>query len=351
MRALVWPWLSSVILVLFVGQVSVAIVSDEPLSECGGQSLGQLTGHYLRGLTNYRLGSFPQAVDDLSLALQECPTNEWVMYYLVRAQLGNKNYQKAEELGRILVRQKPAFARGYFVLGYSYFELHQWSMAAEQLQTAVRLEPEFWESHLLLGSALVLLNRKREAEGEFREAVILNPGSPDSHYYLGRLLFTRNRFPEALTEFSSMLELDPNSAKAYDNLGATHVAMGHFDVAALDFQRAIQLGKETGVPSEWPYINLGKLNYDTGEAESSRPLFLEAVRINPKNDVGFFWLGKTRFAMGQFEEARESLEKAISIYGENSDYHYFLSKIYQKLGKNEEARASLARFLELQKKH
>jgi len=111
----------------------------------------------------------------------------------------------------------------------------------------------------VLGSTDVLLKKMEDAERELSRAADLNPNEPETHYYLGRLYFARNKFPLAMGEFSKMLQLDPSSLKAYDNLGVTRQATGHFEGAEADFKRAIDLSRRTGTPSEWPYINLGKL--------------------------------------------------------------------------------------------
>jgi tetratricopeptide (TPR) repeat protein len=303
--------------------------------------------HYQRGVENYHSGRYTEAIEELEQAVRLDPRNEWTTYYLIRAYLANKDRLSAENLASGLIRQNPTFARGFFLLGYIYFDTHQWTLAAENLQTAVRMEPNFWESRMFLGSTYVLLGRLTEAEEELRVAVNLNPQSPETHYYIGRLHFTKNMFPEALQEFSRMLELDPLSVKAYNNLGLTRLALDQAEAAKTNFQEAIRLGEKSGTPSEWPYINLGKMEYEKGKAETACRLFSQAVEINPQNDVSHFWLGKCLLRMGQTEQARDCLEKAVGIYPKSSEYYYLLANIYRKLGRETAAQVALERYLKL----
>src|SRR5207245_5656645 len=121
----------------------------------------------------------------------------------------------------------------------------------------------------------------------------------------------------------------------------------HVETAESDFKKAIDLGQTTGTRSEWPYVNLGELYYEQGSPDRSVNLRAQAVRMNPQNDVGLFWLGKCQFALGQFEQARDSLEKALAIYPRSPEYHYFLARIYRKLGNSDAATFYLRRFEEL----
>ncbi len=303
--------------------------------------------YFERGVESYQSARYTEAIEELEQAVRLDPGNEWTTYYLIRAYLGSRDRPSAEKLVKGLIREKPYFSRGFFLLGYIYFDTHQWTLAAENLQTAVGMEPNFWESRMFLGSTYVLLSRLTEAEKELRVAVNLNPQNPETHYYMGRLHFTKNMFPEALQEFSRMLELDPASIKGYNNLGLTRLALGEPDTARTNFQDAIRLGEKSGAPSEWPYINLGKMEYEKGKAETACRLFSQAVEINPQNDVSHFWLGKCLLMMGRTEQARDCLQKAVGIYPKSSEYYYLLANIYRKLGHDTAAQMALDRYLKL----
>ena len=306
--------------------------------------------HYEQGLTYYRSGEYKLAAKEFEQALQENPRNAWISYYLARTHLDDEDQAAARSLAQTLVDQHPTFSRGYFLLGYVYFKSQQLELGERALKKAIELEPNYSESHLILGSTYVLLKNLELAEREMMEAVELDPRNPETHYYLGRLYFTRNKFPVAREEFQKMLQLDPSSVKAYNNLGITEKATGHFDIAESDFKKAIDLSQTSRTPSEWPHVNLGELYYEQGRLDLSLDFLAQAVRINPNNDVGLFWLGKCQFTMGKFEQARYLLEKAIAIYPQSPEYHYFLSTIYRKLGNLDAAKSCLRRFEELRAK-
>ncbi len=305
---------------------------------------------YTQGLTYYRSKEYAAAVEAFNRALKENPGSPWLIYHLARSHLHLKNRAAAEVLAKKLVHEDPSFARGYFLLGYIQFEERQYPLAEQNLRRAVQLEPAYWESHQALGLTYVLQDRHEEAEEELREAVQLNPNDPDAHYYMGRLYSTRSKFVAALEEFSKMRDLDPLSVKAYNNLGTTRLALNQVTAAIADFQKAMELGTETGNPSEWPYINLGKFYYERGKRDQGLALLKRAVEINPQYDIGQYHLGKCLFALGLTEKARDAVEKAIDIHSKSPDYFYFLANICKKLGRMDEASAAFRRFEALRKK-
>ena len=325
-------------------------VAHRPMALSNQDSYPERSKHYEQGLTYYHSGEYKLAAKEFEQALQENPRNAWVSYYLARTHVDDKDRAAAATSAQMLIDQYPNFSRGYFLLGYVYFKTDQWELGERALKKAIELEPDYSESHLILGSTYVLLKNLELAEREMIEAVDLDPHNPETHYYLGRLYFTRNKFPVAREEFQKMLQLDPSSVKAYNNLGSTEKATGHFEIAESDFKKAIELSQTSGTPSEWPYVNLGELYYEQGRLDRSLDFFAQAVRINPQNDVGLFWLGKCQFTLGQLEQAKNLLEKAIAIYPQSPEYHYFLSKIYRKLGDFDAAKVCLREFEELRGK-
>jgi tetratricopeptide (TPR) repeat protein len=325
-------------------------VAQQPVASSNHESYPEQSNHYEQGLTYYRSSEYRLAAKEFEQALQENPKNAWISYYLARTHLENKDQATATSLAQTLIDQHPTFSRGYFLLGYVYFKSQQWELGERALKKAIELEPNYSESHLILGSTYVLLKNLELAEREMIEAVELDPQNLETHYYLGRLYFTRNKFPVARGEFQKMLQLDPSSAKAYNNLGITEKATGHFEMAESDFKKAIDLSQTGKTPSEWPYVNLGELYYEQGRLGLSLEFLAQAVRINPQNDVGLFWLGKCQFTMGRLGQAKDLLEKAIAIYPPSPEYHYFLSKIYRKLGDLDAAKRCLRRFEELRGK-
>jgi tetratricopeptide (TPR) repeat protein len=176
--------------------------AQQPLTLSNVTASLQQNKHVEQGLAYYRSGEHKLAVQEFEQALQEIPNNQWISYYLARAHFGNNNREAGERLTKKLVREHAEFSRGHFLLGYVYFETHQWTLAESALKKAIQLEPNYWEPHLVLGSTYVLMKRTEDAERELGRAVDLNSDDPETHYYLGRLYFDRNKFPLALMMFS-----------------------------------------------------------------------------------------------------------------------------------------------------
>jgi tetratricopeptide (TPR) repeat protein len=85
--------------------------------------------------------------------------------------------------------------------------LKDFSAAAEQFQLIIKKRPDFAEGHFLLGNAYAAGGRLSEAIGEFRATLQLKPDLADGHVALARALAMTGRKDEAAQPYQRALTL------------------------------------------------------------------------------------------------------------------------------------------------
>ena len=86
---------------------------------------------------------------------------------------------------------------------------------------------------------------------------------------------------------------------------------------------------------------------EMNRAEEARPLFKQALDVDPDNVNAYVQLGRVHHATKNFKEARGVLEEAIQINPFNPLIYRLLGDAYAALGENEKAQQAKATLAKL----
>ncbi len=131
--------------------------------------------------------------------------------------------------------------------------------AIANLQAIVKEKPNFAEGHYVLAHAYFNQEKYPQAEAEFKRVLELNPQYKDARFNLGLVYLSERRLDDARTAFSQVLANDPNDADAHYGLGLVLAESGNYEAAIPELKQAISLGPQVpGVYSELgnAYANL-----------------------------------------------------------------------------------------------
>lgn len=140
----------------------------------------EVENYLIIGLSNYKLGKFKEAIDNLI---------------------------KVTELD---TRNKTAFhglTKSYFNLGTLYFKKQDFIQAIDN----------------------------------FEKVTALNPQYIDAYYALGGIYFKLGNFPEVIKNFRELVKLEPNHDEAYQILGSSYLKIGDLDNAIMYFTKVVSL--------------------------------------------------------------------------------------------------------------
>lgn len=143
----------------------------------------------------------------------------------------------------------------------------------------VRDHPAFAETWLLLGRAQYLLNQPTAAEQALRRFLQMDTNSVNGHFQLGMSLLAQKRFQEAAATFQHATTLKRDFGPAFFNLGFALAKSGKQREAVPAFQEAIRQNPEM-IDA---YILLADLYVQLGQNAQATQLAILAERLNPSD--------------------------------------------------------------------
>jgi tetratricopeptide (TPR) repeat protein len=207
-------------------------------------------------------------------------------------------------------------------------------------------------------------------------------GSLAAQYLLtGQQHYDQGRIDQSIVAFEAGLEAARRDshlpqaetiADLHAKLGNAYMLRGHPDLAADSYKSALRL--VPNLTSCW--CNLGNVHLQTGRAQESIPLYLQALKLSPRHWVSRtnlvealmatrqylvarailqelieerpqdgqlqHQLGKAFFELNETEMAIRHFEQAVALNPDDADSRYWIGGIKQKMGDIDAAQAAYA---------
>jgi tetratricopeptide (TPR) repeat protein len=193
----------------------------------------------------------------------------------------------------------------------------------------------------------VLLDDYVDAMKWLQKAVSMEPRNTDAWYSLGRAYYTVARLDEAQKAFQNVLNLDPVNGKAENNLGLIYESSGAPTAAIEAYEKAIAWQKDSLLPSEQPYVNLGNILMEQGRMKEALAPLEKAVTLAPDNAYCRLTLGVYYHKSGRLEDGRRELERATQLDPNNAAAHFQLGRLYKDMHVLDRAQAEFERTAEI----
>jgi tetratricopeptide (TPR) repeat protein len=202
----------------------------------------------------------------------------------------------------------------------STFKIADAQAGIERLKRATTIDPNFAAAYAEEAHALRFLSWLLHPDGPTdpeleRQAAALNDKALSLDPELGEAWVERAYGRQQLAEgfdattdadFRKGLALAPNYAQGYELYGEWLSLIGRTDDALAMIERARQLDPL----SPRSHYFKGLMQEDDDQAV---PLFLEALRVNPKYHPALVQLSFVEYSRGNFAEATKFLERAIAV--------------------------------------
>ncbi|UCE64512.1 MAG: tetratricopeptide repeat protein, partial [Nitrospirota bacterium] len=162
------------------------------------------------GVQHYRAGAYPEAIEDLTKAINLSYHDDYVNRG--SAFLEMKNYEAAIEDYNHAIAYRPDWAKAYLGRGLVYFDMGQYEKAIDDYSQAIELQTDYSKAYNNRGLAYENLNRREEALENFLEATRLDPDNGAAHNNLGRALVYAGRLKEAIQSYERAKQLGVTQA-------------------------------------------------------------------------------------------------------------------------------------------
>jgi tetratricopeptide (TPR) repeat protein len=148
----------------------------------------------------------------------------------------------------------------------------------------------------------------------------------------------KGRIESAVKLLEDAIRIAPNFFHAHNNLGILYLSAKRYPEAEKEFQRSRDLNAKT----DRPLVNLGKLYIEeaglqgNSQGDSGKLLdealdaLEQAVKLNPRSAVGYFYLGQANYRSSFLEEAEAAFKKAHQLDPNMVVARLMLSNVYVK---------------------
>ena len=300
------------------------------------------------GLSYEQLGRNEDAIKAyraaISLGADSTPRNAGP--YLDAGSLLLTNERPSEALPYLIqaVQIADKDSRAHRELGKAYLFSDQFAAAQMQLEKAAELDPQSGPTHFLLGQvyrkrgsfekarienerylaltgghsspddpltearSLLDLGRLRDAEQVTRRYLEVHKNSADAHYLLGYILFKEQNAKASLAEYTEGAKYRKPSAYDLEAVACDYVLLQDYADADKWFTKSL----------EWNPGNLqtlyylGRAKYNENRFEEAISIFMQCLKLDPKNVKAEDNLGLSYEALGRTEEAMAAYRMAIS---------------------------------------
>ena len=331
------------------------------------------------GRTKYNLKKFADAARIFTACLKLDPRNAKAADYL------GLSYQALGQTDGAIAAYRSAIDSGtlepYLDLGTLLAENNRPADAVPYLARASEIAPADWRVHRGLGKAYLQLNRLPEALAELHKAVDLAPENAPLHFLLAQAMRKSGLPDEARAETDRFNALTGAHSSPDTPLAEARslLDLGKLDEAEKVTRQYLELHKT----SAEGYYLLGYILFKKQDAKSSLAAYTEAARYrkpsaadleavagdyvllkdypdadkwftkalkwNPQDSLGWYYLGRTKYNENRFDEAVTAFEQCLKLDPRNVKAQDNLGLSFEGLNQLEKAMAAYRTAIDWQK--
>jgi serine/threonine-protein kinase len=209
--------------------------------------------------------------------------------------------ERAQQLGNDLPEV-------HLTLGMVYSSTGKINEAAAELKQAITLAPNSDDAYRQLCKIYLRLNRPSDAYDAVKKAIELNPYLWLNYYQAYQAYLATGKYGDAEAMAKKVMELDPKNSVGPEALGNIYLKQGKYDLAIPQYQLSLQLK-----PAPSAFSNLGTSFFYLNRYDEAAQAYLEAVKLNPRDQINLGNLADTYRAMKRTDDAKTTYSKAISL--------------------------------------
>lgn len=313
-------------------------------------------GYYIKGMSYYQLGDFPNGLKNLLLAEQIQPNQEQLLLTLGLIYSSQKQYEQAILRFEKLLTLNPNDPYYLYRLGLTYKEIQQYERAIPYLEKADQKEFPYRNNVLLLlGDIYFELKDFQKSEHYYNELEKLNPNSEEVKnsktqskvaYFIeeGNKSFKNKKYLEAENYFKQVIQLIPNRSVGYFQLGLVYLETKKYDHAIEQFKKAVNISKDVE-----PYSFLCRTYLESNRYNEALNCLESATKLYPDNEALLNQLALYYKHTGNLKKSISILTRVLNQKSDSLITHKNLYLIYLEEENIEKAKFHLNKILELEK--
>ncbi len=222
----------------------------------------------------------------------------------------------------------PDDVEGWRMLGWSYFNLEQYSNAADAYERAVALAPNNSDFQSAYGESLVMASGglvTNKALKVFQDVRILNPEDARSRFFVGLSMDQAGDSHGAISAWIDMINTAPTGADWVSGLRQRVVARAA--ETGFNIEGLVALAPDQPSSSPPPGPSAEQVKDAMEMPEDDRQTMVEGMvarldarlKENPDDPDGWIQLIRSKMVLGRRAEAEQDLKLAINTFNKTPD--------------------------------
>jgi Flp pilus assembly protein TadD len=230
----------------------------------------------------------------------------------------------------------------HYELGKLLHQLNEIQAAKQALERAVKQAPKNPEYAYKLASVCLVLNQNEEAISYLQRVESSGTTYPEIYYALARALRKAGNSGQAETYLKKFVDANSKVKKQTDQdreagkfiaLGEKELDQGNKVEARRLFLEALKIA-----PKDWSaHGYLAEMYLDSGELDQAYGHLVNMEEVEPDSVVGSYLMARYWSARKDFSQARNYAEQAKAIRPANAELRSLLGEIYERLELRKEA--------------
>lgn len=276
-------------------------------------------GDFQRGLSYYKQGQYPRAIDEFEQILRTHSNYEDGYRILGDCYLKTKNYPKAISAFQSALRLKGDVFASYYGLALAYYNTGRYRDTASTLlraESQARAPRDQYQLYRTRGSAYFNLKDFANAVADLQKAIAIQRGSVTDVLQLGISYYHLRNYSEAEPYLKQAIALDPNSAEARRYLSLLSFQGAVAAMESKNYQEAASLLRHhlANNPQDGEgWFNLGLAYLFDDNLKASEQAFLNAARFIPNNGEVYDRLGYICEKKKDYPKALRNYQKAYEL--------------------------------------
>jgi len=262
-----------------------------------------------------------------------------------------RDYAAASQAVHAYLAAHASSAEGHFLLGYVLYREDKPRESLAEYTLGAHFRKPGANDLAAVAMDYVLLHDDADADKWLTLATSWSPENELYWYYLGRTKYNEDHDQAAIDIFRKCLTLAPHDLRAEYNMGLAYAGLGLEEKAAEAYRTAIEWDVQAGDRDPQPYLDLGMLLLEQGQAGQALPDLQKAVALDAQNPRAREQLGQAWEQLHNLARADEEMRAAVTLAPNVPSLHFEMGRIYQKEGLSQEAKAEFDRCAALNATH